>query len=128
MRTQVLDANQPEAIALASRLFSQGELVGFPTETVYGLGGDAFNPASSRKIYAAKGRPSDNPLIVHICRTEDLACIADPITEDEYLTKNSEQFHQHLGFVKVGEFHRCACKFGRWYNMIWMEKFIGKHI
>ena len=56
------------------------------------------------------------------------ACIADPITEDEYLTKNSEQFHQHLGFVKVGEFHRCACKFGRWYNMIWMEKFIGKHI
>ena len=56
------------------------------------------------------------------------ACIADPITEDEYLTKNSEQFHQHLGFVKVGVFHKCACKFGRWYNMIWMEKFIGKHI
>ena len=55
------------------------------------------------------------------------ACIGDPITEDEYLTKNSEQFHQHLGFVKVGEFHKCGNKFGRWYNMIWMEKMIGEH-
>ena len=55
------------------------------------------------------------------------ACIADPIAEDEYLTKNSEQFHAHLGFRKVGEFHKCAYKFHRWYNMIWMEKFIGAH-
>ena len=53
------------------------------------------------------------------------ACIGDPIVEDEYLTKNSEQFHQHLGFVKAGEFHKCGYKFGRWYNMIWMEKIIG---
>lgn len=56
------------------------------------------------------------------------ACIADPIVEDDYLTRNSEQFHQHLGFVKVGEFHKCAYKFSRWYNMIWMEKFIGAHL
>ena len=55
------------------------------------------------------------------------ACIADPITEDEYLTKNSERFHRHMGYVRVGEFHRCAYKFGRWYNMIWMEKIIGEH-
>ena len=55
------------------------------------------------------------------------ACIADPIAEDEYLTKNSEQFHAHLGFRKVGEFHKCAYKFHRWYNMIWMEKLIGAH-
>ena len=54
------------------------------------------------------------------------ACIADPIVEDEYLTRNSEQFHRHLGFAKVGEFHRCGYKFGRWYNMIWMEKLIGE--
>ena len=52
------------------------------------------------------------------------ACIACPIVEDAYLTRNSEQFHQHLGFQKVGEFHRCAYKFDRWYNMIWMEKMI----
>ena len=55
------------------------------------------------------------------------ACIASPIEEDEYLTANSEQFHAHLGFEKVGEFHRCGYKYGRWYNMIWMEKIIGKH-
>ena len=55
------------------------------------------------------------------------ACIASPIEEDEYLTNNSEQFHTHLGFKCVGEFHQCAYKFGRWYNMIWMEKFIGEH-
>ena len=52
------------------------------------------------------------------------ACIGDPITEDEYLTHNSEQFHQHLGFTKIGTFHRCGLKFGRWYNMIYMEKII----
>ena len=55
------------------------------------------------------------------------ACIAHPIIEDEYLTKNSEQFHQHLGYTKVGEFHQCGYKFNRWYNMIWMEKIIGDH-
>lgn len=55
------------------------------------------------------------------------ACIASPIIEDEYLTGNSERFHRHLGYKRVGEFHECAYKFNRWYNMIWMEKIIGKH-
>ena len=55
------------------------------------------------------------------------ACIGDPETEDEYLTKNSEHFHSHMGYTKVGEFHKCGYKFGRWYNMIWMEKMIGEH-
>ena len=55
------------------------------------------------------------------------ACIGDPVQEDEYLTRNSEQFHQHMGFTKAGEFHKCGYKFGRWYNMIWMEKIIGTH-
>ena len=55
------------------------------------------------------------------------ACIADPVSEDEYLTKKSEQFHQHMGYAKVGEFHKCGYKFGRWYNMIWMGKMIGEH-
>ena len=55
------------------------------------------------------------------------ACIGDPEIEDEYLTKNSENFHQHMGYTKVGEFHKCGYKFGRWYNMIWMEKMIGEH-
>lgn len=56
------------------------------------------------------------------------ACIGSPIVEDEYLTNNSEQFHAHLCFVRAGEFHKCGYKFGRWYNMIWMEKLIGEHV
>ena len=55
------------------------------------------------------------------------ACIGYPERDDEYLTANSAGFHAHLGFVKVGEFHKCGYKFNRWYNMIWMEKIIGKH-
>lgn len=55
------------------------------------------------------------------------ACIGWIDEEDEYLNKNSAQFHEHMGFVKVGEFHKCGYKFGRWYDMIWMEKIIGKH-
>lgn len=46
---------------------------------------------------------------------------------DEYLTMNSIQFHTHLGFTRVGEFHKCGYKFGRWYHMTWMEKIIGEH-
>ena len=53
------------------------------------------------------------------------ACIGDPVVEDEYLTRNSEQFHQHMGFTNIATFHRCGRKFNRWYNMIYMEKIIG---
>ena len=55
------------------------------------------------------------------------SCIGDPIQEDEYLTKDSERFHQHMGFKKIGVFSKCGYKFNRWYNMIWMEKIIGEH-
>ncbi len=55
------------------------------------------------------------------------ACIAYPQIEDEYLTKNSAEFHAHLGYKTVGEFYKCGYKFERWYNMIWMEKIIGSH-
>ena len=76
----VMNEEAPDlsAIRRAGRIIKEGGLVAFPTETVYGLGGDALNPESSRKIYEAKGRPSDNPLIVHICRLEDL----DPIVSE----------------------------------------------
>jgi L-threonylcarbamoyladenylate synthase len=71
---QKISAENPdkEILKEAGNIIKQGGLVAFPTETVYGLGGDALNPHSSQKIYAAKGRPSDNPLIVHIARMEDL--------------------------------------------------------
>ena len=71
MQTQVLPVNE-QSIALAARLLRQGELVALPTETVYGIAADARNGAAVRKIFAAKGRPQDNPLIVHICGMEML--------------------------------------------------------
>ena len=55
------------------------------------------------------------------------ACIAVPKTEDAYLTRNSQEFHAHLGYRLVGEFDSCGYKFHRWYNMVWMEKHIGAH-
>ena len=58
------------------------------------------------------------------------ACIGIPAANaeaDEYLDHNSEQFHAHMGYTTVGTFHLCGYKFGRWYNMIWMEKMIGEH-
>ena len=70
-----------EAIQKAGKILKEGGLVAFPTETVYGLGGNALDPAASMKIYAAKGRPSDNPLIVHIADLKDLARITTEIPE-----------------------------------------------
>ncbi len=55
------------------------------------------------------------------------ACIAVPGPEDPYLTDASILFHQKMGFTEVGTFHNSGFKFGRWYDMIWMEKMIGEH-
>ena len=79
------DINSPAAKAAlekAGEIIRAGGLVAFPTETVYGLGGDAENREASKKIYAAKGRPSDNPLIVHICELGQLKEIAAEYTDD----------------------------------------------
>lgn len=88
MKTKVVKINKiqpnPEAIFEAGQIIKQGGLVAFPTETVYGLGGDALNPSSSKKIYEAKGRPSDNPLIVHIACISDLSKIAVDIPKEAY--------------------------------------------
>lgn len=55
------------------------------------------------------------------------ACIAFVKTPDEYLNNNSMEFHEHMGYRLVGCFHKCAYKFDRWYDMIWMEKIISAH-
>lgn len=65
MNTQLLPCTE-EGIALAADLLAQGEVIAFPTETVYGLGANALNEAAVRQIFAVKGRPADNPLIVHV--------------------------------------------------------------
>lgn len=70
-----------KAIAKGGEILKNGGLVAFPTETVYGLGGNALDPKASMKIYAAKGRPSDNPLIVHIADIRDLDKIVTEVPE-----------------------------------------------
>ncbi len=70
--TLVLDAAEPGAVDLAAAVLRDGGLVAFPTETVYGLGADGLNPAAVRRIFAAKGRPADNPLILHVSGPEML--------------------------------------------------------
>ena len=79
-----IDDKAKEAIERAGRIIREGGLVAFPTETVYGLGGDALNSESSRKIYAAKGRPSDNPLIVHVADVKDVEAIVKDIPDAAY--------------------------------------------
>lgn len=85
METKILTIDpqsvDKEKMKEAGALIAAGELVAFPTETVYGLGGDALRPEASNKIYTAKGRPSDNPLIVHIADFKDLERIAKVVPE-----------------------------------------------
>ncbi len=75
------DIQNKEQIRAAGEIIRNGGLVAFPTETVYGLGADAWNPQASRRIYEAKGRPSDNPLIVHIAKMDDLGRVAKRVPE-----------------------------------------------
>src|SRR5690606_9344561 len=68
----------PQSLRHAAALLKSGELVAFPTETVYGLGADAANPAAVARIFAAKGRPSNHPVIVHVRGKEDaMSWVAD---------------------------------------------------
>lgn len=73
--------DKPEAIHKAADILRSGGLVAFPTETVYGLGADALNSDAAAKIYAAKGRPSDNPLIVHVADVQSVYILAKDVPE-----------------------------------------------
>lgn len=73
------EAPEEAILEEAGRILRGGGLVAFPTETVYGLGGNALDPGASRKIYAAKGRPSDNPLIVHIADRSELSGLVEEV-------------------------------------------------
>ena len=79
---EIFNDREESVLRSAGDIIKRGGLVAFPTETVYGLGGDALNRESSRRIYEAKGRPSDNPLIVHICRFEDMRAIVEHVPEE----------------------------------------------
>ena len=81
MKTEI---GKRDLIQRGAELIKQGEVVAFPTETVYGLGADAFNPNAVAKIFEAKGRPQDNPLIVHIADVSSLESIARDIPPSAY--------------------------------------------
>src|SRR3989338_8680301 len=78
-RTRVLRPDE-KSLALAAAILRRGGLVAFPTETVYGLGARAYDAAAARRVYKAKGRPSDNPLIVHVADEAMLAGVVRRVT------------------------------------------------
>lgn len=79
METKLFGTSEYD-IAEAGKMIAEGKLVAFPTETVYGLGANALNETAVRNIYLAKGRPSDNPLIVHIAEKEDIVPLVKEVT------------------------------------------------
>lgn len=86
METKIILASSPdfeEKVKELGAILRNGGLVGFPTETVYGLGGNALDSEAAKKIYAAKGRPSDNPLIVHVTGKEQARTIVEGMSELE---------------------------------------------
>ena len=103
-------------------VFKDRAAYGWSAETTIYLKQDAVKCGLGRMLYETLEKEMKERGFLNL-----YACIGYPIDDDEYLTKNSAEFHAHLGFETVGEFHKCGYKFGRWYNMIWMEKIIGEH-
>ena len=89
-KVDLRQASSAEVIQTAAKILQEGGLVAFPTETVYGLGGNGLDSAACEKIYLAKGRPSDNPLILHISEIEEL----DRITKGNAIITTDVGQHQ----------------------------------
>jgi phosphinothricin acetyltransferase len=86
------------------------------------LSDDAKGLGLGRKLYEILEDLSKRQGITNL-----YACIGAPEVEDEYLTNNSIHFHEHMGYKLIGRFTKCGYKFGRWYDMVWMEKIISPH-
>jgi len=84
MNTKIL-TTKDEDIKIAAEIIKTGGLVAFPTETVYGLGANALDAVCVKKVYAAKGRPSDNPMIVHIAKASDIEQLASYVSEAAFV-------------------------------------------
>ncbi|MCM1256518.1 MAG: GNAT family N-acetyltransferase [Roseburia sp.] len=116
---------------------NQGEILGYAYTGPF-VGRAAYNWSAETTIYLKEGHKKKGigkklyENLEEISRLQNIlnlnACIGYPKHEDEYLTKNSVQFHAHLGYRMVGTFHQSGYKFGRWYDMVWMEKIIGAHL
>ncbi|NBK00379.1 GNAT family N-acetyltransferase [bacterium 1xD8-48] len=113
-----------------------GEILGYAYTGPF-VGRAAYAWAAETTIYLKEGKKKMGigralyEALEKVSRAQNIlnlnACIGYPEAEDEYLTGNSVQFHGHMGYRMVGEFHKCGYKFGRWYNMVWMEKLLGEH-
>ena len=113
-----------------------GEILGYAYTSPF-VGRIAYQYSAETTIYLREDQKRNGlgkrlyQALEEISRLQNLtnlyACIGYPETEDEYLTKNSAQFHAHMGYRMIGEFRQCGYKFGRWYHMVWMEKQIAEH-
>ena len=113
-----------------------GELMGYAYTHAF-VGRAAYEHSAETTIYLREDRRGMGVgkklylALEEISKAQNIyslnACIGYPEAEDEYLTMNSIQFHAHMGYRFVGRFYKCGCKFGRWYDMAWMEKILTEH-
>lgn len=112
-----------------------GEIVGYAYTGSF-VGREAYDWSVETTIYLKENIRGKGlgrklyQLIENISKAQNIvnlyACIGYPEEDDEYLTKNSAQFHEHLGFKLIGKFEKCGYKFNRWYHMVWMGKIINE--
>ena len=102
--------------------FKERAAYDWAVETSIYVSGERKQNGIGRKLYEELERILQRQGILNVN-----ACIAYPQVEDEYLTQDSVRFHEKLGYQMVGTFHKCGYKYDRWYDMVWMEKFIGEH-
>ena len=112
-----------------------GEIIGYAYTRAL-VGREAYDWSVETTIYLKENKTHIGlgkklyQIIENISKAQNItnlfACIAYPEEEDEYLTKNSAQFHEHLGYKLIGKFEKCGYKFDRWYHMIWMGKVINE--
>ena len=115
----------------------EGEILGYAYTSDF-VGRVAYDHSSEMTIYLDETKRKMGigrklySAIEEICKAQNItnlyACIGYPETEDEYLTRDSVHFHSRLGYRMVGQFFQCGYKFGRWYDMVWMEKHIAPHL
>lgn len=115
---------------------SGGELLGYAYTGPF-VGRAAYSWAAEVSIYLQQDRRRGGlgrrlyQALEAVSRCQNIqnleACIGSPDVDDEYLNGNSIAFHTRMGYRMVGEFAKCGRKFGRWYNMVWMEKLLGEH-
>ncbi|ORX44501.1 acetyltransferase, GNAT family [Piromyces finnis] len=112
------------------------EVIGYAYTSPF-IGREAYNWSAVTTIYLKNNAIKKGlgrrlyEVIENISKVQNItnlyACIGYPEKEDEYLTNNSKDFHEHLGYRLVGLFNKCGYKFNCWYHMVWMEKILNEH-